>query len=421
MSTLDDLRNTLDQHAHGLDDDAVADRADAVRGRVRVVRHRRAAAVVAAAAVAVAGIAVAVTDGTRDVDPASDRTLVGQVAPSAMSSLGYVYEFASGQEGTDRLEVELAASDEPRLVSWATGSAPQAVTYRLGDSRSGRADVVDFGDFVWVPPGFRGSFLLEGDGDLGAAVYELSEGADPPAGHTERGTTFRQNVAGETLSAADLGEPGEAELTVDAAATGRVRVAFLCDGGPGNTWTHYEISGLRGGSFGPGCAADTFDPGAGGLSIRIDPEAGGVRVRSWVTRGEDGPRVDDTDLQLGLAVYEVPQPADRVAGQPVEEVVEHDGHLWRLVDVSDGRPGAMAMEIPGLTGRDTLVVGFFRRAAGAYVQPLVNGRQTDFGYGTGAGASELGVLHDGDGTAGLRVRGDAPRVELGLARYERVD
>ncbi|MFC6287199.1 hypothetical protein ACFP3Q_08890 [Nocardioides sp. GCM10027113] len=420
MSTLDDLRNTLDQQARGLHDDAVADRADAVRGRVRAVRRRRAAAVVAAAAVAVAGVAVAVTDGSSDIDPASDRELVGQVAPSAMSSLGYVYEYSSGQEGTDRLEVELAAGDGPRLVSWATGSEAQEVTYWLSDGRAGRADAVDFGDFVWVSPGYEGTFTLKGDGDLGVAVYELSEGFDPPAGYTERGITFRQNIAGATLAGADLGEPGDAELTVEADVSGRVQLSFLCAGGPANTWTHYEVDGRPGGAFGPGCDDGAFDPGDGGVTTTVDLTGSPVQVRMWVTRGEDGPRVDDEDLTVGLGLYEPPPPAARLAGQRVEEVVERLGHRWRLVDTGEMPPGGRDIEAAALPGRDTLVVGYFRSGAESLVLEVLNGR-TGTEWATGVGAPEIGILHDGRGTAGLEVRGGAEGLELGIARYERVD
>ena len=81
------------------------------------------------------------------------------------------------------------------------------------DATAWASDAADFGDFVWVPPGFRGDVTISGPRGLTVAVYEL-DASEPPAGVGEGANVFREEVAGLKLAGATVGEPGQASLEV---------------------------------------------------------------------------------------------------------------------------------------------------------------------------------------------------------------
>jgi hypothetical protein len=418
MNTIQDLRSTLDREARALHDDNVVARTVAVRGRVRTVRRRRAAAVVAAAAVAVAGVAVGVTTGSDGPAPAAQRRLVGQAVPAEMTSLGWTYAFGEGTEGDGTARLRLESSDQPRLVTWATAGEDQSVTVQRSPERPWPSSSADFADFTVVHPGFDGRVSVTGNGPVAVAVYELTDEA--PDGYTRGGVTFREDVGGDRLLEAVVGEPGVAELELEVTpGTRRLALPTLCTGGPRGTWTHLAINGEEV-TWGPGCDDGRFDPGAGGFetSAGAGPTTG---LRLWVTEGEDGPLVSDDSLLLGLGVYEVEPASARAARQRVDELIERDGHLWRLVDTTTGEVGQRELVVPAHAAPETLVATYFTSLGGATAFPVRNGRRTDAGFAGGTGSTFAGILY-GEGTAGARISGEpGPRAQLGLARYERVD
>jgi hypothetical protein len=334
-----------------------------------------------------------------------------------MTSLGWTYAFAEGTEDDDTAELRLEPSDEPRLVTWATQGSDQAVTVQRAAERPWSSTSEDFADFTVVDPGFDGRVSVTGNGPVAVAVYELTDEA--PEGYTRSGVTFRGDVAGRRLLGAAVGNSGQADLQVEVPLpSGRVVVPTLCAGGGKGTWTHLSVDG-REVSWGPGCSDDRFDPGAGGNEMPVrDPGLATVRV--WVTDGEDGPVVDDDDLVLGVGVYQPEPDVATAARQKVERLVERDGHVWRLVDTTDGEVGGRELVVPAHAGPETLVRVYFTNQRGI-AHAVLNGRRTGAGFGGGTGSTYAGILY-GEGTAGAIVTGDpGPRGQLGLARYERVD
>ena len=422
MNTTDDLRSTLDRHASGLADHDLHVRPVAVRERVRVVRRRRRAAVGGVAAAVVGALALTLPLGGERQAPVADRTLAGHVAPRTLSSLGYTYTFAQGRQGDGRARLHFAASDRPRLVSWATSGPDNEVTLRGVDESPRTVTTDDFGDFVRVPPQRDGTITVTGVGKVALATYDLS-GAAP--GDTRDGITFRHDVAGRRLLGDAIGDPGEADIAFDTSTeAGPLPISYLCSRGPADAWLHIAVAGgqvVTGG----GCDDAPFDPaGSGAVEIHVNAdEARSLHVRMWVTHGEHGRLVEDPDLRLAVGAY-APAPAvARLAGWPVPATRERDGHLWRLVDTEAGAPGARELSVHGLAGQETLVAMSFAHTGPGVVRTLEDGRLGESSFAAGGSGSTEAVVPATGGSVGLRVdgRGRQPGVELGMARYVRAD
>ncbi|MCW2791010.1 MAG: hypothetical protein JWO76_108 [Nocardioides sp.] len=429
MSSIDDLRSTLERHADGVADHDLHVRPVAVRERVRAVRRRRRSVAGGIAAVAVvAAVATTLSIGADRSAPVADRTLAGHVAPVTMTSLGYTYAFAQADQGDGRAVLELPTSDQPRLLSWATEGDDDRVVLRAPGERPRVLEADDFGDFTFVPPRSGGRFTLTGTGQVALAAYDLTDAA--PLGDTSDGVTFRFEVAGQRLIADAIGEPGDADVDVDLfLGAGPLPISYLCSGGPRGAWVHVAVDGEQA-VFGRGCDDVLFDPaGGGGYTTTIRPdEIGDGTVRIWVTDGEDGPTVDDPDVRLAVAAYAPARVSQRVAGAPVDDFVEHDGHLWRLAGNTVPQPGDRSVDLPDeiaqRPGEDTLVTFRFRRAGAGLVATVLDGEPGSalYGNGNGSGGGTIGVVPRSGGSAGVRARGDVgAEVELGLAWYVRTD
>lgn len=420
MNTLHDLRATLDQHASGVhDDESTTARVAAVAGRARVVRRRRAGGVGAAAVLAVvAAAALATLPGDRDIAPA---------APESLTSLGWSYRVADtvDTEG-DRVGTELEQSELPRLVSWATSGEDQQVVVRSGGESVSSA-AVDFGDFVWLPPGFEGEVTVDGGPGLSLATYELDE-SRAPAGVGEGPLTYREDVAGLELLGAGVGEPGRASVDVDLrpdAAT--TWVGYHCEGLPRGARVHVNWVGAPGSvSFGPCDSGTAFDPGgSAGLGItsgrRISEDA---TLRIWVTR--DGRAVADgeiPDLRLGLGAYTPSEPPVEVAGIDMRHLIEHAGHVWELEDVAVAGAG----EVPRIEApaEGTFLVADAVEAGGRVGYSLtVDGRRVGTStvfIGTGGSGGSRQLVEPGTVTS-MRFSTPPERVSAaGLALYRRVE
>lgn len=328
-----DLRETLASHAT-FEDDAVTARVVGVRERVRVVRRRRRAAVggAVAAVLAIGAAGVANPKLTNDAAPAS-RELAGHTAPATLESLGYTYEFTRGVEGDGKAVLDLAKSDEPRLVTWATAGENDRVRVSEGSAPRWAASP-DFTDFVVVQEGSSSTVSIRGEGKVAAAVYEIS--ALPKGTISGMGTTFPREVLGARLLGVKFGEPGETEIEVPYVMpeTG-VDLVPLCQAPRGHAVGSHE--GMR-----PG--ADTYEDcanghgylgWAGSSSRPEDPFVGGVKpgdrltAKAWLSK--DHRRLDSAPgTRIGLAVYErVPLADVRGAPVAVDEFTEYNGHTWR--------------------------------------------------------------------------------------------
>lgn len=427
MNDLEQLRTTLGRHADDVADHDPLARVGAVRQRVRVVRRRRRAATVGAAAltVAVVGGLVLVPGSGRDLEPATP-TVLGMTVPSSFDSLGYTYAFERTAAADDgRASVRLPAADVPQLVSWGTvGDDDTVEVTRHGSTTTYEA--ADFTDFVLVGPGDATSVRVVGGSAVGLAVYELT--SDRPDGVTRDGLTYRQEVAGRQLIAAAFGEPGEAEVSLDATAVSRgVSFRVDCAGAPGNSSLHLDL-GEEGG-FVTGQCDETlpFDPGsAGSTSIRTRPGED-VSVRAWVSAGldgeGDGPMLVSDEVVIAVSVYDDAPSGRVVAGSDVPEVVESGGHPWVFDSLAVSRPGQRSLSAAGRDGQQVLAIGY-ARAGDRSTVALEHSEtgETVRGEGTNLAGGEIGILSGPREQASARVIGPVPDgAELAIALYVRME
>jgi hypothetical protein len=417
MNTLQDLRATLDQHAAEVGDDSTSARVAAVHGRARVVRRRRAAGVGAAAVLAVVATAgVPWLTGDRSPAP-TDRELLGRTAPAQLTALGYTYEFERGVEnrsGSSRLELD--RSDEPRLISWAADSPVELVDNVKDVDLSDR---VDFDDWVYVPPGSDGTWTARADATA-LAVYTLTDEA--PAGVTLDGITYRDQVAGDRLLGAEVGEVGQDEVSVTyTVPEGDTRWAPFCTGGAADAWIHLDLGDRLGEMIsGPSCDDPTFDPGGfGGSSGGHGRTGETITATLYLTDGQDGPRLSLDDVRLGLGVYETAAPTSRIGGFEPAGQVEYDGHLWEYDGADAARPGTTELDLTNSGDDVVLVEAMSSRVGRALVRVDFPGR--DGRINLGAGGSTTNTLPPGERVT-MSVRGDGSTgVRLAFALYERVD
>jgi|GEM_PF-2538517 len=416
MNSLDDLRATLDAHATDLDAAAGvgSTRAAAVHGRVRVVRRRRRAAAVGATAavlVAVGAVTLLPTGSERAVAPA---TVVGVRVPTTMTALGFGYDLAEGIDGRDgRVSVELAASDEPRLVSWATSGDDRGVVVRSGEAESPVSyRVDDFGDYVYVPAGNDAEVTVRADeGDPGLAVYTL--GDERPEGYTNGGVTFRQSGSVGELAGAVVGEPGQVDVSFEAAPAPEgsegVRLAVLCVNGSDDMFLELEVGGKPVSSLGTSCTGPLDPDGSAGTvtAFRIEPGQD-VSARVYATDGDGGQLLQDDDLVLGVAAYTTDSyVTDVESGESRALVVESGGHRWERIET---------VRLGSVRGGEQTVTSTVPDVDGpvlAIVQTHVSG-PTDVEFGEGGvfvgsdrgESSAMGVVARGATISVARRKGD---------------
>ena len=418
MNTLNDLRATLDHHSGDVHDDPVVARVAAVEGRARAVRRRRAAGVATAAVLAVAGVAVvSALPGPDRVEPAS--------APDTMTALGWTYrvDHSEATEG-ERIDADVLPSDVPQLVSWATSGDDQDVRIRMNGEES-RSAASDFGDFVWLPPGWSGQVSVIGaEPGLTVTNYALDRSVTPE-GVGEGETTFREDVAGRTLAGAAVGRPGQAEVGVPVAADpGELALAHTCEGLPPGYQVRVGLVGRQGYlSSGRDCAEDTFDPG-GSPNFGLPGQwRSGAALRIWVVRrGQPVADGEIDDLRLGLAAYALADDPRTVAGHDFARVIEHAGKVWRLERTVTGT-GA---DLPRLTvpaSGDHVVTDWVVASNRTPYAVSIDGASDDQTWISGPGASGGGPVAAEPGQqVGLDVQGDEAAVEEAvLALYRRVD
>ena len=296
------------------------------------------------------------------------------------------------------------------------------VTDAQGQSLVHEAD--DFTDWVVVDTSEDAVVKATSSGDVALAVYTL--GDDRPEGVTEAGLTFRQEMPGERLLAGTVGEPGQGDLTLEATATGPgTQLYYACTGVEDDDLVvHHRVVGEPGQVVG-GISCDSPLPvdgtagSASGWSTRSGEE---VTTRIWVTRGDDGPVVDDPDLRLAAALYALDEDPLTLEGtlRPVREVA---GHTWGLLDSSPARTrdGSLLGQAP--TGRGVvLMVGAAEATGGgATVEQGIDGFAYPTEFSGGSGGEFVEIVAPRTRMSLEVVEGDADDTVLAIGYYVRTD
>ncbi len=289
------------------------------------------------------------------------------------------------------------------------------------------SDVADFGDYTMLPAGFEGEVRLSGPEGLALATYAVDT-SFAPEGVGSGISTFREDVVGLDFLGAVEGEPGQASVEVEVRpGEEQVWLGYHCSALPRDARININWVGAQGAFIiGGGCGTDTsFDPGgSAGTGFEPGARAGTTStLRLWITRGGE-PVADGEipDLRLGLGAYTPSSAPEQVAGIEVRQTIEHDGHVWDLVDVVVAGDGELPrIEVPdegaflvneGLRATDTTSY-----AVSVDGRP-VEGEMTFAGGGTGGGGSHRVPAGS---VASLTLSTPVDRVaEAGLALYRRV-
>lgn len=433
MRSIDELRDTLDAHAGDVQEtgpDAGLVRSVSIQQRVRVVRRRRRAAVAGAAAAVVAAVGgLTMLPGAEpDVSPTGEeRTVLGMEAPETLTAAGYTYRFveAVSADSARRVSDELAVSDEPRLVTWATTGAddvqveqPNAEAYRSTDG--------DFEDWLLLPPGTEGDVVARAvEPGVALAVYELTD--DAPAGVSGHGVTFRSEVPGMRLLNAGFAQGAADELSFEfefVAPEGEVRIAGFCAGLPDDVMVDIDV-GERGGAE-ISCSEEVDpDPGHGGgwlvhrSGIGVEP---GERTtaRMSLSDGAGAADVDRSQVLLGLGLYTATEDPVRVLGTELAPVIEAYGHEWVYARHLEGPVGERL--VARLDGEGPFIVeSVFRLQHRTGLDLFVDGRHVQGYEMDDEGSVGTALVSPGTGQVELASDAQPGGGRVGLVLYERAD
>lgn len=364
MNTLDDLRTALAREAEAAPSGHHTDRVSAVRGRVAVHRRRQraAAAFVAVAAIGTAGVVATMPDSERTPVAAQ---VFGIDVPETMTSLGWTYELDDTvvEGDAQSVEVELPASDEPRLVSWATRGDDHVTVERSPGYEPYASQAPDFADFVLLHPGESTTVSIRGaEAGIALATYTLDLN-DLPEGVGEGLSRFRTSVVDRDFLIARQGEVGQASVSVSLVGPAdpdrSLSVRVTCEGAPAGSTVNVGVEGDVGSLQFGRCRGPEFDP-AGNVDATFDPrEFAGrdITLRAWLT-DRDGQEVTQAPgVRLGLGAYHEDAPGLSAFGHDFPRLMESDGHVWEMVDhVNDLRGGAV-LTLPSTGGAYLVTAG----------------------------------------------------------------
>jgi hypothetical protein len=288
-------------------------------------------------------------------------------------------------------------------------------------------DVPDFGDWVEVPAGITARVTVRTEeGNPGLAVYTRT--SDQPAGISKDGVTFRETVEGRPVLGATIGDAGESDVTVDPSRYApALDLRFFCSGNIDDTYVHLAL-GDNEVISGEGCDAIVQnDPASFDATVIPLKPNQDDSVRLYVTRGPNGPPVDDPDLRIGLGVYAAEEPRSaRTSSFP--RYVEEGGHLWELSDRVGSVPGAESLEARVPDTGSAVLARISLDAVGVQVVAVLDGHETYYQNSTGTrGVTFQEIVSPGSRVA-LRLAaivGDpgtmGPEDSFQLGFYERAD
>ena len=437
------LHDVLEQHSSDIHDLPATERLAAIRGRVRVVRRRRRAGLAGAAAAVIAAVGVAVwLPSPQRLDPAAQRDLAGHAAPETFTSLGYTYAFDQGIEGEGKVTLELPPSDLPRLVSWASSENSGTISLPTDvdgdgtgpDSLGMATKTGGFDRYEWVYPGAEGKIVAQGPGEVAIAVYTRTDA--PPPGVTKDGVTFRDDLDGNRLIDAAIGDDGQGELVLQVRVPARELVVHrFCYGVPAGYQLNVSINGELD-TFGP---CDDLKPSDGGAETsgfdQVSDGHGGtaepgtvVNVRMWLTEGDGDDNhpsqaaVDVPGVHLGLGFYEAAPARTTVGTWSLPEEMEYAGHHWRYAEVSRTMPGGDSLSVWVSDGSVPQLVVAMGDGLDRTVKFYLDGEASGPVVGTDNFRGEVAVVEGHGAEAELRADGDlGPHAVLALATYYRID
>ncbi len=270
------------------------------------------------------------------------------------------------------------------------------------------------------------------------------EGVMTSEGYTKGGVSYRDDVLGEKLLGAAIGEPGEPavsfELTVPRVG---LRVSPVCYGVGTDHMVRVLVDGHE--LSGSACHDDPDrDPGKdghtwpGGSPLdRMGIEPGDVvTVQARLTPSTsdlDASAAQGENAVVGVGIYEDTRPRTQLAGVEVPELVEWDGQVWQITARYEGDPGRRSLWIGrdagDPNGPELAIAAVSGLRAPAKYTTLLDGQPEGGSEMVGTGAAgpsweTVGVLDAKDEGFGLRLRVDqglTDRTRLGFATYEPVD
>jgi hypothetical protein len=446
----DELRSVLHDHGDEVHDLGAPARAQAVHQRVRTVKRRRAAVAGGGLVAAVAAVAVAVVPGLTPVDPGpanAPHELAGFEVPEEMVATGYTYEYVRGLEAEASegpLRLKLSPSDEPRLVMWASSASDEGRPVRLRDVGAGTTLVRpsgDFADYHYVEPESSSTLVLRQPGSdqddrIALAVFALSD--ERPGGVTRHGMTFRAERLDDRLVGAVIGDRGENEVILDMEVPedGELRISEVCvDPGAGTRVERLATLYVEDEPMiGIGCSPrPSYDLGTDGGVLTEQLEDMGIepgdRVEVTLRLVDRRDRlVEDADVVLGVAGYEVLGGGVEAAGWTFPERLEHEGHEWALASVGESDPGgrSYSSEVREMQGPVVVATGQLNIADGGRVAFSAGGEERsvyeNFSGGAGSTWGAQTVLEPQDRHAATLTvrRGWTDRTRLAIGFYELV-
>jgi hypothetical protein len=428
------LHDVLEQHSSDIHDLPAAERLASIHGRVRVVRRRRRAGLAGAAAAVIAAVGVAVwLPSHQRLDPAAQRDLAGHAAPETFTSLGYTYAFDQGTEGEGKVTLELPPSDLPRLVSWASSENSGTISLPTDvdgdgagpDSLGMATKTGGFDRYEWVYPGAEGKIVAHGPGEVAIAVYTRTDA--PPPGVTKDGVTFRNDLDGNRLIDAAIGDDGQGELVLQVPVPARELVLHrFCYGVPAGYQMNVSINGELS-VFG---ACDDPKPSDGGGEPSGFAAPGtSVTVRMWLTEGDGDDKhpsqaaVDVPGVHLGLGLYEAAPARTTVGTWSLPAEMEYAGHHWRYADVSRTMPGGNSLSVSVSDGSVPQLVVALGDGLDGTVKCFIDAEASGPVVGTENFRAVVAVSEGRGVNVELRAPGGdlGPHAVLALATYYRID
>ncbi|MCL8024059.1 hypothetical protein [Nocardioides bruguierae] len=433
--TIDDLRATLDQRGHDVDAGGVDvhARLSGVRHRVAAARRRRAAAVSTAAAVVLAGF-LSVGVLTRGAPVDDGLVVAGQdVAEQVSLPLGeYAYQRSVDLDDMEdpngvvrdrtvaeellRRQVTLPRAGVDQAVALvASGLDGGTVTLRTLYGGPGLVRLTEDGTTPVASVGTGRTDLVlvlrdvPADAEVALVVYDRSDTRIDALYAPDGSAWFRDEVGGRTRLAGAF-TPTEGRATASLTFTGALGSTLISDYCRSDVKGAYATVLVDGGlSSSGGCVGEAGDAFIGGVTFTSQDKVTEHTLEIRVTRGEDGPLLDASQVVAGVAGYAA-DPDDTVlsdgtrSGDDVDARIEVDGRAWVLEQVVElsGRdsltadidlteePDARYVDVTYARGRTTL------KAVGSVSGRALSGRATHVASGGWMTGQMSGVLLQGE-------------------------